>query len=173
MAPAIESMPPTIHARYTSLAEPTACIISAGTRKMPLPMMVPTTIAVACQTFKSRNSSGLCSVACIELPALRIGDHQAHQVADDKSRGRAKRYIPGPGDMRALPQVAVQRQSAEHTSNRAWLRSPARENAQQEHAEQPSVGDRGEAEAGFQNPVALSRSQGEGKQHDSPYDRCG
>jgi len=28
--------------------EPTSCIISRGTRKIPLPMMVPTTIAVAC-----------------------------------------------------------------------------------------------------------------------------
>src|SRR5579864_3404334 len=49
-------------------AEPTACIISAGTRKIPLPMMVPTTMAVECQAFSSRTSSGLFpSAAAVEV----------------------------------------------------------------------------------------------------------
>src|SRR5215472_12594867 len=47
-----------IHAKYTTRADPTACIISAGTRKMPLPMMVPTTTAPACDNPRSRESSG-------------------------------------------------------------------------------------------------------------------
>src|SRR5947209_3212860 len=46
-APKNDRRPPTIHARYTNLADPTACIISAGTRKIPLPIMVPTTTAEA------------------------------------------------------------------------------------------------------------------------------
>src|SRR5271157_5208450 len=58
MAPASDSTPPTIQARYTSQAEPTACIISAGTRKMPLPMIVPTTIALAWLTPRSRDNVG-------------------------------------------------------------------------------------------------------------------
>src|SRR5215471_12127505 len=57
-APKNESNPPTIQARYTNPAEPTACIISAGTRKIPLPMIVPATIDVACQTFSPRINSG-------------------------------------------------------------------------------------------------------------------
>ena len=58
MAPNSVSTPPTIQARYTMLLEPTARIISWGTRKMPLPMMVPTTMAVACQTPSTRGRSG-------------------------------------------------------------------------------------------------------------------
>src|SRR5271169_2190504 len=58
IAPAIDSAPPTIHARYTNRAEPTACIISAGTRKMPLPIIVPTTIAQAWLTPSSRSRVG-------------------------------------------------------------------------------------------------------------------
>src|SRR5271156_4634291 len=58
MAPKSVSSPPTIQARYTMLLEPTARIISWGTRKMPLPMMVPTTIAVACHTPSTRGRSG-------------------------------------------------------------------------------------------------------------------
>src|SRR5271163_2549195 len=57
-APKKDNSPPTSHARYTSLAEPTACIISAGTRKIPLPMIVPTTMADAWLTPRSRASSG-------------------------------------------------------------------------------------------------------------------
>src|SRR5271169_1275827 len=38
-APKNDSKPPTTQARYTNLAEPTSCIISCGTRKIPLPMM--------------------------------------------------------------------------------------------------------------------------------------
>src|ERR1700677_3072276 len=62
MAPNNESRPPTLHARYTSADEPTSCIISRGTRKMPLPMMVPTTIAVASLAPNTRGKSagGFC-----------------------------------------------------------------------------------------------------------------
>src|SRR5215831_8383270 len=72
MAPASESSPPTIHARYTKRAEPTACIISAGTRKIPLPMMVPTTMALAWPTPSSRNSSGALVGAC-EVGDIGLG----------------------------------------------------------------------------------------------------
>src|SRR5271166_6557916 len=65
-----------IHARYTARAEPTACIISAGTRKMPLPMMVPTTIALAWLTPSSSRSVGavevLSAVSAISLRGATI-----------------------------------------------------------------------------------------------------
>src|SRR5580693_4959827 len=96
MAPASESAPPAIHARYTIPAEPTACIISAGTRKMPLPMMVPTTIAEAWRTPRSRERLGelvnfgrLSHNALIAAPRcqpakpnlhLGIGPHQIAQL---------------------------------------------------------------------------------------------
>src|ERR1700722_5132220 len=50
------------------LDEPTAAIISRGTRKMPLPMMMPTTIAVAWETFRTRGSSdGVSFMGCREV----------------------------------------------------------------------------------------------------------
>src|SRR5215472_11656049 len=79
-APKNESNPPTIQARYTSPADPTACIISAGTRKIPLPMIVPATIDVACQTFSPRMSSGARSVptaVCSLVVSIAIGDIRA------------------------------------------------------------------------------------------------
>src|SRR6516165_3725877 len=113
-------MPPTIQARYTSLAEPTACIISAGTRKIPLPMMVPATMAMACQTFNSRNNSGCVafSAACMGIQGLRgFMSGQADDIADSESCDCSQSHIPGQSDMCAPPDVNVQSQPAEHTSN--------------------------------------------------------
>src|SRR5215472_16107918 len=75
-APKNESNPPTIQARYTNPAEPTACIISAGTRKIPLPMIVPATIDVACQTFSPRINSGprrVSTADCSFVVSIDIG----------------------------------------------------------------------------------------------------
>src|SRR6516164_8045471 len=110
MAPAIDSRPPTIQARYTSLAEPTACIISAGTRKIPLPMMVPATMAVACQTFNSRNNSGCVafSAACMGIQGLRgLMACQADYIAHGKRCDCSQNHVPGQRDMRRPPDVHV------------------------------------------------------------------
>src|SRR6478736_5426066 len=99
-------------------AEPTACIISAGTRKIPLPMIVPTTMAVECQTFSSRSSSG----AGLSAVCIGLGLQKTCEISHDKCRDRAKRYVPGPGDVRPSPDINVQDQSEErnapdHSSN--------------------------------------------------------
>src|ERR1051326_6775437 len=57
-APNHDSSPPTIHTRKTVDADPVASIMRFGTRKMPLPMMTPTTIAPACSALRSRTSPG-------------------------------------------------------------------------------------------------------------------
>ena len=57
IAPNSDSRPPTTHTAYTPAELPTAAIISRGTRKIPLPMMIPTTMDVACDTFRTRGSS--------------------------------------------------------------------------------------------------------------------
>src|SRR5271157_4216906 len=98
MAPASDSTPPTIQARYTSQAEPTACIISAGTRKMPLPMMVPTTIALAWLTPRSRESEGtevllVCGICDIVQRKQKTGT-----IPDDKRNGATEQHIPGEGN---------------------------------------------------------------------------
>src|SRR5271166_2662590 len=101
MAPASESTPPTIQARYTSHAEPTACIISAGTRKIPLPMMVPTTTALAWLTPRSRESEGtevllvcgICGICDIVQRKQKTGT-----IPDDKRNGATDQHIPGEGN---------------------------------------------------------------------------
>src|SRR5207302_708944 len=113
IAPASESAPPTIHAKYTSRAEPTACIISAGTRKIPLPIMVPTTIAPAWLTPSSRNSEagsvtpGLATgtgatLAALSLTGFRLNrahlgliEQHTGNISDDECGRAAKGHVPG------------------------------------------------------------------------------
>ena len=61
-APKIESMAPTIHAAKTMETLRPSCAISAGLRKMPVPIIVPTTIAPEAQAPKPRTSSSRFSV---------------------------------------------------------------------------------------------------------------
>src|SRR5271165_6633758 len=105
MAPARESMAPTSHARYTSQAEPTACIISAGTRKMPLPMMVPTTTALAWLTPRSRESVGaeVLLVGCGMCGGVIVQrKQQTGTIPDDKRDGATDQHVPGEGNRSRL-----------------------------------------------------------------------
>src|ERR1700722_17360418 len=87
MAPKRVSTPPTIQARYTIPLEPTARIISWGTRKMPLPMMVPTTIAVACHTPSTRGRSGAKDV----LGMARVASRKMTNLTARGLHGLARR----------------------------------------------------------------------------------
>src|SRR6478736_1439998 len=117
-------------------AEPTACIIAAGTRKIPLPMMVPTTIAVECHAFNSRSSSG----AGLGALCIGFGLQKACQISHNKRSDGPQRYVPGPGDVRPSPDINVEDQSAEHTSNCAVLGGATRQQAKKKHAEQSAIG---------------------------------
>src|SRR5438067_13711134 len=66
-APKNENTPPTIQAKSTSLAEPAACIISAGTRKMPLPITTPMTIEAAWLAPSSRRREGVLVVLAVAM----------------------------------------------------------------------------------------------------------
>src|SRR5271163_2448271 len=57
MAPKSERMAPTIHAAKTMETERPSRAISAGLRKMPVPIMVPTTMAAEDQAPRPRTSS--------------------------------------------------------------------------------------------------------------------
>jgi hypothetical protein len=56
-APNKLSVPPTIHTSITSPADPVPRAISPGTIKIPVPIIVPTTIAAAAQLPSPRTSS--------------------------------------------------------------------------------------------------------------------
>src|ERR1700722_17750124 len=69
MAPKSESRPPVTHTAYTMRALPTAAIISRGTRKIPDPIMMPTTIASAFVAVNTRGSSS-CDRPCATPEAI-------------------------------------------------------------------------------------------------------
>src|ERR1700759_521532 len=64
-APKGERTPPAIHAAYTTLTEPPTDAISLGLRKMPVPIIVPTTIAPAAHGPSARTRSRRCCGAAI------------------------------------------------------------------------------------------------------------
>src|SRR5262249_29633922 len=140
------------------VGEPTSFIITPETRKMPLPMMVPTTIAMACQTLRSRTSSrgAACSAACIGFPMLDIFDHQTCQIAYNKGGCGSEGHIPGPGNLRFRPEIDVQNQPGEHTKDCASVRGPACEKAEEKAPQQPTVGERGDGQAFLQNLTAMT-----------------
>src|SRR3954462_10530757 len=144
IAPKMESNPPTIHARYTSLAEPAACIISAGTRKMPLPMMVPMTIAVPCHTLSSRGSSRRALVMSNSRGEKACG------VSDGKGHNGSKSNVPGPRDAYAKqivgcvgrkPQKNIHQESAGHPDECAACIRTFGQDAEQKNSEHGTVGD--------------------------------
>src|SRR6478672_11319489 len=147
-------------------AEPTACIISAGTRKIPLPIMVPTTIAVECQAFNSRSSSG----AALGALCIGFGLQKTCQISHNKRGDGTKRYVPGPGNVGPSPDINVESQSAEHTSNCAILGGATRKQAKQEHTQQPAIGQRSDGEALLQYVAAIARSQRQSEESEAPDD---
>src|SRR5215470_5408595 len=71
-------MPPIIHAAKTSLAVPTARAMSLVTRKTPVPMVSPITMATADQRPRPRiNSEGVARAAGVGRIAL-IEVHRAY-----------------------------------------------------------------------------------------------
>src|SRR4051812_39944464 len=110
-APKNESTPPTNHARYTYFAEPTASIIVPGTRKMPLPMIVPTTIAVAWLGPRARTSpcsADLCSLATLVRPlgiVRGVPEDQAGNIPDGERHRRADHHVPRPRHLGREPYI--------------------------------------------------------------------
>src|ERR1700755_945675 len=94
-----------IQAANTSLTAHTACIISVGTRKMPLPMTIPTTIAAAWLVVRRRASSGRDTtegktvvdvVICVDKMRVRV---VLEKCAGNISRGQELIERPQAGDM--------------------------------------------------------------------------
>src|SRR5580693_8718681 len=66
-APKSESSPPTIHAAYTTLTDPPTAAISPGFKKIPVPTIVPITMAAAAQGPSARIRSSR-SPFCAKIP---------------------------------------------------------------------------------------------------------
>src|SRR6516164_1282918 len=112
-APKRESMAPTTHAANTIETERPSRAISAGFRKMPVPIIVPTTMAVEAQGPRPRTSSRRFSVMgegeseCNATGGRGMsgcGGFGGKDTADERAGSESDRgtdqHIPGEGDRR-------------------------------------------------------------------------
>src|SRR5580693_774382 len=116
-APNSESSPPTIHAAYTTLTDPPTAAISPGFKKIPVPTIVPITMAAAAHGPSARIKSSR-SPFCAKIP-IKVLPHNARKLprydarkpsrtprhfarnrTDRKSDNRPSQHIPGPGQRR-------------------------------------------------------------------------
>ncbi len=88
---------------------PTSLIMSCGTRKMPLPMTVPTTIATAAHTPSTRRSPG--AVGSVMLLHLSRPQTATHASPTPNGHGGADQHVPGPGDRGLEPDVSHHQQA--------------------------------------------------------------
>src|SRR5438132_942636 len=99
-------MPPKTHTVITSSGVPTARIICDVTRKIPLPMTVPTTIDTAGHRPKER--SGSLAPAPGTRGSAAMGwflNDQRHNQCDQERRAGPDGDIPGEGNGSREPHV--------------------------------------------------------------------
>src|SRR5438034_1151153 len=108
---------------------------------MPLPMMVPATMAMQCHAFSSRTSSRL----------FGIGLQQTCEIAYNESSHRAHGYVPGEGDFGPAPYIDVEGQPAKHSDHGAGLPGAPGDDSQEEYTQQTAVGDGCDGKSGFQH----------------------
>src|SRR5271168_1502689 len=146
-APNKERMAPTIHAAKTTETVRPSRAISAGLRKMPVPIMVPTTMAPEAQAPRPRTSSRRFSVISLRPRmhyCVALRGECAHDAADHESHNRADQEVPGKRDLRKLPNAQDSDQTNEHAYKRATCGSFAMEGAEKKETQQAAVGKRGD-----------------------------
>src|SRR5215469_3826202 len=162
------------------MGEPTACIISLGTRKMPLPMMVPTTMAVAwlAPSARGRSNCDEAGAICETREAVsgmfffkfgrRFCQHQAYSIADGESDDGSNRYQPGKSDprshnsrnaVRAEPQVDIQSQSARHPYKGSEFVCLTCEHTEQKYPEECAISHRDDRQPNLHHAAAMPRKQ--------------
>src|ERR1035441_304131 len=109
-APARESSPPTTHTAKTASTVPTFWIMVFGTRKIPLPMTVPTTIDAAAQGPRAPFNSVRCAFSMADLflwesvtVRQRSLDERGEQ-AGYEGGDSPDEHVPGPGDRKSAAQ---------------------------------------------------------------------
>src|SRR5438270_7296742 len=117
-------------------------IMVPGTRKIPLPITVPTTIAMAWLTPNSRTSSGRSCAAVAELGTdrafqlanFRTSKQHAHNIPNSKCHSGSQRDIPGPGNRREQPNVKLRGEARCHAHGGASGVRLLGQHPKQEHA---------------------------------------
>ena len=95
--------------------------------------------------YANNRVSTLANFGICRLRSFGSSCDQTDEVTNQKCGGRAYRDVPGPGDMRS-PDVEVQSEPADHPDDGSGLCGAFREQAKQKHAQQPSIGNRSDAQ---------------------------
>src|SRR5258708_29616830 len=113
-------MPPKIHTAKTICGDPTRRIIALGTRKMPLPITVPITIATAPQSPRSRRSSAISLLFVQQSVIQHVRRGVAHRHCDEST----DEHIPGECNMRGELHVEHGELAGYHSGNCAVFTHP-------------------------------------------------
>src|SRR6516164_5368761 len=159
----MESRPPTTHTANTTSTVPTFWIMVLGTRKMPLPITVPTTMDAAAQAPRARFSSvrGAFSIVGlflgigmtgwqVRLSSGRFADADALErnrrtaleergdQSHDEGGNGSDQHVPGPGDRSVKVDTDDHGQPCCNAGDGGAFARFAREHAEQEDAQQRS-----------------------------------
>src|SRR5579872_1718533 len=141
-APKRVRIPPKIHTAKTMAGEPTAFTMSLGTRKMPLPMTVPTTMAVAGHTPRTRRRPWWSEALSGGVMISTVRRHEClRHNADRERRQGSDRHVPGEGNGGGEADVEHEREARYHTAHGRNLAHAFGEEAQQKHSQQRSIND--------------------------------
>src|SRR4051812_17589169 len=139
---------------------------------MPLPMMVPMTIAVPCHTLSSRGSSRRALVMSNSRGEKACG------VSDGKGHNGSKSNVPGPRDAYAKqivgcvgrkPQKNIHQESAGHPDECAACIRTFGQDAEQKNSEHGTVGDGSNREPKLQYASSAAREQSQAEKYASPH----
>src|SRR5882724_1015587 len=180
-APKIERTAPTIHAAKTTETLLPSRAISAGFRKIPVPIMVPTTMAAEAQAPRprtnSRRFSAIFHVSSLveeteHLPTraryivpLRAPD-PAHDPTDCKRHASTDEDIPCKRYGRETKNTQDGSEAREHANQGAACAGAAIEGAEQEESQQAAEGKRGHGQPGFQQRAPFHEA--EAHEHEAP-----
>src|SRR5579871_5210934 len=162
-------MPPKIHTKKTISVDPTLRTTLVGTRKIPLPITVPMTTAMADQKPKARRNSG-CFSRSIPLLATYV-DYQRNQQSRAERRHRADQNVPRPRDRGFEFNVEYQAQSYAHRDHRRDFPYPLRQQSQQKDAQQGAINYRCNRQSGFEHAAPIVRQHPDAKQNQRPDGR--
>src|ERR1035437_6794635 len=135
--------------------------MAVGTKKMPLPITVPTTIEEAPHSPSTRFNSGLVS-------GMGIPFEKRERVSGEEGDAGTDEDVPGPGYRSEEPYVNHGRQACQHAADGVRFLHAPREDAQQENAQQAAVDHRGDGEAGLQHRTPMPRQQPDAEQDQAP-----
>src|SRR3954467_9700718 len=126
-------MPPTTQTKNTMGTVPTLLIIVCGTRKMPLPITVPITIASAARSPRSRLSSVGLVMPC---PISSSRNDERRQISHSKSGAAADHDPPCERNSRREFHVEHGCQAGNHSGNGGVFSRLLCQHAKQKQAQQ-------------------------------------